>query len=294
MAKDRLQQFIAKHEDAASKANGFAHEIHLDFIQLAKILAVEFDHKKDKAKSDLDKLFGGKIPSQKELLFLKFPNCAICGKKFTSITDATKDHIKPKAKGGKNDISNYQLLCGPCNSRKGDYYDPEHPNEVIYKKNRPNVRFMLEESNYIDGVHDKAALEEAYLAWNYLWPHAKLTPKAIKRAHFRLMEKRDCPVEYKGQLRTKKVTVLDEVKAQAPLVLENMFADWCEDANSHTTYAQIVEDHVKFERMRPFMTGNGRMGRILMNWQLAKAQLPLNIVLSKDKEEYFKWFKEKI
>jgi 5-methylcytosine-specific restriction endonuclease McrA len=31
----------------------------------------------------------------------------------------TKDHIHPRAKGGKNQIANLQTLCAPCNSKKG-------------------------------------------------------------------------------------------------------------------------------------------------------------------------------
>lgn len=31
----------------------------------------------------------------------------------------TKDHIVSKSKGGKNHLSNYQTMCGPCNWNKG-------------------------------------------------------------------------------------------------------------------------------------------------------------------------------
>ena len=32
----------------------------------------------------------------------------------------TKDHIFPKSKGGKDEVSNYQTMCAPCNEEKGD------------------------------------------------------------------------------------------------------------------------------------------------------------------------------
>jgi len=32
----------------------------------------------------------------------------------------TKDHIHPKAKGGKSTLENYQTMCAPCNVRKMD------------------------------------------------------------------------------------------------------------------------------------------------------------------------------
>jgi hypothetical protein len=32
----------------------------------------------------------------------------------------TKDHIKPKSKGGPNEQENYDPMCSPCNGKKAD------------------------------------------------------------------------------------------------------------------------------------------------------------------------------
>ncbi len=55
--------------------------------------------------------------------------CLCCGKREPDIS-LTVDHVVPLDKGGANDITNLQPLCGECNSRKGATiidYRPENP-----------------------------------------------------------------------------------------------------------------------------------------------------------------------
>jgi len=60
---------------------------------------------------------------EKELLFKdQKGKCNYCGIKF-GIQYFHVDHKNPVANNGSNSISNKQLLCGPCNTRKSDMTD---------------------------------------------------------------------------------------------------------------------------------------------------------------------------
>jgi len=45
--------------------------------------------------------------------------CAGCGQWF-DFEGMTVDHITPKSLGGKNNYFNLQLMCSPCNHKKGN------------------------------------------------------------------------------------------------------------------------------------------------------------------------------
>lgn len=47
--------------------------------------------------------------------------CTNC-KKYFYKEELTMDHIEPWSKGGRTVLSNAELLCGPCNSKKGNKY----------------------------------------------------------------------------------------------------------------------------------------------------------------------------
>jgi 5-methylcytosine-specific restriction endonuclease McrA len=55
----------------------------------------------------------------KELLHKYNFKCVECGCK----ENLTIDHIKPVSKGGGDEISNLQIMCKSCNSKKGNKYD---------------------------------------------------------------------------------------------------------------------------------------------------------------------------
>lgn len=67
----------------------------------------------------------GKEAIMQELFAKQKKKCMYCGKDKHEPNDLHLDHMTPIALGGSNDISNLQLLCGSCNSRKGTMTDDE-------------------------------------------------------------------------------------------------------------------------------------------------------------------------
>ena len=54
----------------------------------------------------------------------------------------------------------------------------------------------------------------------------------------------------------------------------------------------IKDDHIAFEAIHPFIVGNGRIGRIIMNWQRDKVDkiLPILVIKESEKWDYYSWF----
>ena len=91
-----------------------------------------------------------------------------------------------------------------------------------------------------------------------------------------------------------KIGLINIINTSSPENVEKDLDDllrWYEKL-SVVTIEDIIEFHVRFERIHPFGDGNGRVGRIIMFKECLKNNIMPFIVLDKDKPYYMRGLKE--
>lgn len=132
---------------------------------------------------------------------------------------------------------------------------------------------------------------QAYYAWDYLAGHEKLTTDVLLKAHKIMMLNHNLQAAEKGYFRHVNVMVGRRL-CPAPELVPLMINDWLRKYDS-VGQSRIKEAHVEFEKIHPFVDGNGRVGRLIMNWQRINADLPILIIRAAERQDYYKWFNEK-
>lgn len=150
---------------------------------------------------------------------------------------------------------------------------------------------FLYESNAIEDVWDKRSLDQALVAWRTLLGEDRLTEENILLAHAFLMVHQDIEKKHKGAFRDCDVRVAGRICPEWQTI-PFAFGVWLESANKHmpVTADAAKALHISFEHLHPFVDGNGRIGRMLLNWHRVKSGLEILIIKEAEKFVYYKWF----
>lgn len=151
----------------------------------------------------------------------------------------------------------------------------------------PVILEFLKESNAIEGVYEELSLEDSIKAWEFCIERPKLTSAVIRQTHKILMRNQDIGFREKGAFRNADVFIGGE-KVLLPCFIVPKIDAWCRQMQHLPSGWK--EMHVAYEKIHPFIDGNGRTGRIFMNWHRARLGLSTLIILELEKQEYYKWF----
>lgn len=149
-------------------------------------------------------------------------------------------------------------------------------------------REFLAESNAIEGVYDSDSLDQAVYAWQYLKTQKKMTSGVLLETHKILMLHQNLLPNEKGYFRNVPVYVGGRAGMNSAKIPEAI-GNWCNDTMKSKKSAKKL--HVEYEEIHPFVDGNGRTGRMFMNWTRLKKKQPLIIIHEGfEQQEYYKWF----
>lgn len=73
------------------------------------------------------------------------------------------------------------------------------------------------------------------------------------------------------------------------LMIENILSYYTNNLDKYFL-DKIAKFHLDFETIHPFCDGNGRIGRVLINYQFLRLGLPMIIIRDKEKAQYYKSF----
>ncbi len=156
---------------------------------------------------------------------------------------------------------------------------------------------FLRESNAIEGVYDAGSLLDSLAAWRYLRSKTVLTIPIVLEVQRILMENQPIPSTDKGAFRTCRIFVGNHegvrwqhipLAVQDWIGLMNFPVDYDKDGKEHHS----KKLHVTYEKIHPFLDGNGRTGRMFMNWWRLNNKLPLLTIKESEKEDYYVWFND--
>jgi Fic family protein len=97
-----------------------------------------------------------------------------------------------------------------------------------------------------------------------------------------------------GKFRDRQVFVSDLIPIKADLInneIDNIIRWYKNNIEMHI-FEKIVIFHCKFEKIHPFFDGNGRVGRLILNYMLMKENYPIVILKNKNKRRYYNALKK--
>lgn len=148
----------------------------------------------------------------------------------------------------------------------------------------------IRESNLIEDIDDPTEDARSLAAWEWV-KDKPLNIRNILRVH-REITRKQLPLSECGYFRKCGVWIAGHPGAQWWKVPDLMH-DWVIQSalpGGDNQEAWIKAAHIAFEKIHPFVDGNGRTGRMIMNHQRVTAGLQPLCILASERQDYYRWF----
>jgi Fic family protein len=148
----------------------------------------------------------------------------------------------------------------------------------------------IRQSNLIENIDDPEEDEVSKYAWAWLEKQKKIDQPTLLELHH-LITCRQMSPEESGHYRNIQVYVGRHVPP-APMIAQGMMYGWIIDLMENWKYLDPKEMHVQFEKIHPFVDGNGRTGRMLMWWHEKKLGQEPSLIPYEHRQDYYAWFRD--
>lgn len=153
------------------------------------------------------------------------------------------------------------------------------------------TRQHIHESNLIEGYDDPEIDEQSALAWDWLRRQKVITHEVIQELNRRVTaHQTDLDDMWRGTYRSRSRTrvIVGNTPGAEPVMVDHLMENWLLDFLT----SDPIQSHIQFERIHPFIDGNGRTGRMLMWWLQRKQNKKPTLLLQSDVENYYSWFRD--